>query len=160
MAVVRLTSRASLAGVALLLPLLGCGAADRATRVALLPFTLVAAGAGDSAFADSLSRALAERLAQSGRLTVRLRKPATALLADSVPAERLARQLSADWILRGSLLHAGDSVRLTLSLSNGDSGEAPWVRTFTGSVRPIQPLLERLRDSLLAQIQPRYTPPY
>jgi len=149
---VRLTVRGCLAGVALALLLPGCNPAERTTRVALLPFTLVAAGAGDSAWADSLCRTLAERLAQTGRVTVRLREPAMALLADSVPAERLARQLLADWILRGSLLHAGDSVRLTLTLSNGNSGDPPWVRTFTGPVRPIEPLLERLRDSLLAQI--------
>jgi len=136
-----------------------------ASSIAVLPF--VAAGA-DTALAR-LGRDLAVTISASlsgvGGITTADRLSVATATADrpslsAAEGGALARRLGAKSMLRGSLVRAGDNVRLDLGLY-GVEGLAPLAEgiTVTGHRDSIGPLTDSVTWALLRQVWQRGTPP-
>jgi non-specific serine/threonine protein kinase len=98
--------------------------------------------------AFSLTDAVINSLAGLDSLAVRSSAVAARFAGDSVDLERIATEADVDVVLSGTLMRAGDQLRISAQLVEAPAGTVLWSRTFQV---PMQDLFE-LQDALTRQI--------
>lgn len=127
------------------------------TRVIVLPFRMLRADAEVDFLAFSLPDAITASLSGLDSIVVRS-SLAAARFADAGPAT-LAAEAQVDLVLSGTLLRAGDQVRIHTQLMEVPSGTVVWSHTAQvalGDVFQVQDTLtRRIVDSLAAPLNAR-----
>jgi non-specific serine/threonine protein kinase len=122
-------------------------AARAVTRLIALPFRVLKKDEETDFLADSLPDAISSALSGIDHLIVR-----SSLLApridSGVDPKRIAAELGVDAILTGSLMRAGNQIRLACQLIEAPSGTVKWSGTITSSLDD----LFRIQDELSEQI--------
>jgi TolB-like protein/DNA-binding winged helix-turn-helix (wHTH) protein/tetratricopeptide (TPR) repeat protein len=107
--------------------------ATRSTAVAVLPF--VSGGAVEGSTADYLAfgmtDALIGELSRIGALRVISQTSAMQYKGVRKPLPVIARELGADTIVEGSVVHEGDQVRITVQLIDARSDTHLWTQTYS-----------------------------
>src|SRR3954469_2935884 len=101
-----------------------------ALRIAVLPFSNLAAGGEHEHLAIGLADALITRLSRIPALVVR---PTGSILKYASAAKdpaAAARELNVDFVLDGSIRRAGDRIRVSVQLIGAATGGALWAETF------------------------------
>ena len=97
--------------------------------IAVLPLV----NQGDPAneyFADGLTDEIIRNLSIIDGVTVPSRTSSFAIKGKGLPAGEAGRQLGADYLVDGSVLHSGDQLRITVSLVRARDGQILWVDRF------------------------------
>ena len=76
------------------------------------------------------------------------RATADSYLGRSVDARRVGRELGVRYVLDGSLVRLGDTVRLTLQLVDGESGRALWADRIDGELPDLPALYRRVTGTV------------
>jgi serine/threonine-protein kinase len=116
----------------------------RLVRLMGLPFRELRPDPETSFLAFSLPDAVTSSLSSLGSLTVRSSTTAAGYAGDVPDLQRIASEADVDVIVVGSLLRAGDQLRVTAQLLEVPAGTVLWSQTFQ---TPIQDLFE-LQDAL------------
>ena len=143
-------------GYRFLMPVQAAGAAQPAkvTRLIVLPFRMLRADPDTEFLAFGLPDAITSSLAGLESLAVRSSMAAARFGADGQPVDfkRVAAETDVDVIVSGTLLRAGDQVRVTSQLTDAASGALLWSDTAQapiGDVFQVQDeLTRRITDSL------------
>jgi len=99
-------------------------------RIAVLPMDNQTGDASRAFFAEGMTRELIGVLTDAGVRVLGYR--AVAPYSDSdLPADQIARELDVDAIVTGAVLQAGDMVQVATELTDPETGESLWARTFT-----------------------------
>ena len=99
--------------------------------VAVLPFRNLAGAAVNQEFTDGLSETIAARLAEAP--TLRVVSPFDGVAPASLQsATELARRRGVDVLLRGSVQHSGENLRVTYAVIDGSTGRQMAGQTVTG----------------------------
>ncbi len=151
--------RASLAMAAFIL--LGFGAFyfhERVQRpaniksIAVLPFRDLSASANGQVFTDGLSETISARIAQSGGIHVAAPFDGAPLPANTSMAD-VALKRGADVLLRGSVQHSGDQLRVSYEIVDPQSGKQISGDTITGSSHDVFVLEDLVAASVMQNLR-------
>jgi TolB-like protein/Tfp pilus assembly protein PilF len=107
------------------------------TAVAVLPLDNLSNDPEQEYFADGMTEALITQLAQIHALKVISRTSVMQYKHTTKPITEIARELNVGSIVEGSVLLAGDRVRITAQLIDAESDEHLWAANFDRDLRDV-----------------------
>ena len=129
------------------------GADTELRSLAVLPIANLSGDTGQVYMADAMTDEFITGLAQVGALRVIARTSVMHYKGTSKTAQQIARELHVDAVLAGSLQRAGDSLRVSVQLTSGRTGQALWARGFDGTVREILRLQSEVALTLTQHVR-------
>jgi TolB-like protein/Tfp pilus assembly protein PilF len=127
--------------------------------IAILPLDNYSGDASQDYFAEGMTDELTADLAMISQLRVISRGSAMQFKGDRrPPTPEIARILNVDAIVEGSVLRAGDKVRITAQLIDARADKHLWARSFERSSRDVLALQADLASAIAREIQVQLTP--
>ncbi len=133
----------------------GEGAAGAIRSVAVLPFENMNHDASQDFFVDGMHDALITDLVKFGSLKVISRNAVLQFRGGARPARDIARQLGVDALVSGSVLRAGNQVRVTAQLILGQSDQQVWGNSYDRDLQDVLRLLSDVSRAIAVEIQAR-----
>jgi adenylate cyclase len=125
--------------------------------IAVLPFNNMSGDSEQEYFSDGLSEDIITALSRSPWLFVIARNSSFAYRGVMVDVKQVSRELGVRYILEGSVRKAGNRVRVTAQLIDGNLGNHVWAEKYDGELQDIFDLQDQITQkvvsSLLTQIQ-------
>ncbi|MEO6259786.1 MAG: serine/threonine-protein kinase, partial [Thermoanaerobaculia bacterium] len=122
-----------------------------ARSVAVLPFRNLGGSVANQDFTDGLSETIAARLAEAPSL--RVVSPFDGVTPSTVQsAAEVARRRGVDVLLRGSVQHSGDILRVTYAVIEGSTGRQMAGQTVTGPARDLFAFEDNVADQILRSL--------
>jgi TolB-like protein len=121
------------------------------TRLIALPFRLLKKDDDTDFLAHSLPDAVCHSLSGIDNIIVRSSILA-ASLAGATDPKQIATEAGVDAILTGSLLRAGDQIRVTCQLVEAPSGTVLWSETVSSSLRDLFHLQDELSQGIVQSL--------
>jgi len=137
--------------------LLGAGPAGRIERIAVLPLDNQTGDSTQAFFADGMTRELIGVLTDAG-VRVLGHRAVAAYRGTSLPADRIASELGVDALVTRTVLQAGDVVQVAVELTDPESGENLWARTFSRPAPDVVTLQHEVALEIARGIRARLTP--
>ena len=136
------------------------GSEPRAIQsIAVLPLDNYSGDPGQDYFAEGMTDELTSDLANISQLRVISRGSVMQFKgAHRPPTPEIARTLNVDAIVEGSVLRAGDKVRITAQLIDARSDRHLWAKSFERSSRDVLALQDELASAIAREIHVRLTP--
>lgn len=128
------------------------------TSIAVLPLINLSGDPEQEYFTDGMTEALTAELGRIKALKVISRTSAMHYKATDKLLPEIARELGVDTLLEGSVLRAGDEVRITLQLIHGPTDRHLWARSFQRDLRDILTLQSEVARTIADEIQITLTP--
>ena len=126
--------------------------------VAVLPLAdLSGAGAPDY-FADGLTEELITAVAKVRSLRVISRQSVMRYRGSTKLLPEIARELGVDHVLEGTVLRAGDHVRISLQLIRAEPEQHLWAERFDRSVEDVLTVQSDVARAVAAEIRVKLTP--
>ena len=123
--------------------------------IAVLPFDNLTHDASQDYFVDGLHDALITELAKLGTLGVTSRNSVMRYKGKALPMKDVARELGVDALIEGSVLRAGDRVRITAQLIRGTTDEHVWAESYDRDLQDVLALLTDVSHAVAGQVQAR-----
>ncbi len=134
------------------------GAREPIRSLAVLPLDNLMDDPEQEYFVDGMTEALIADLAKIGSLKVISRTSAMRYKQTEKSAPEIARDLAVDAIVEGSVLRAGDQVRITAQLIDGTTDQHLWVETYDRSLTDVLALHSEVARAIAGEIQLQLTP--
>src|SRR5882762_11874631 len=125
--------------------------------LAVLPLKTLSGDPEQEFFADGMTEALITRLAQIGSLRVISQTSAMAYKGVRKPLPEIARELGVDAVVEGSVLRAGDRVRVTAQLVAAASDRHLWSSTIDRPLGDILDLHSEISRTIAEELRARLT---
>ncbi|MGB7219516.1 MAG: tetratricopeptide repeat protein [Vicinamibacterales bacterium] len=129
------------------------GGQPRIGSIAILPLENLSRDPGQEYFADGQTEALIADVAQLGALRVIARASMMAYKATGKPHPQVARELSADVVVTGSVLRIGDRVRMTVRLVTAPTSRPVWEKSAERDLKDLPLLRSELVQALAEELQ-------
>jgi TolB-like protein/Tfp pilus assembly protein PilF len=127
--------------------------------IAVLPLDNYSGDASQDYFAEGMTDELTSQLANISQLRVISRGSAMQFKgAHRPPTPEIAGKLNVDAIVEGSVLRAGDRVRITAQLIDARSDRHLWSKSFERNSRDVLALQDELASAIAREIHVRLTP--
>jgi TolB-like protein/DNA-binding winged helix-turn-helix (wHTH) protein/Tfp pilus assembly protein PilF len=126
--------------------------------LAVLPLENLSGDASQDYFADGMTDELITDLAQIRALRVISRTSVMAYKHARKPLPEIARELNVDAVVEGSVLRAGDQVRITAQLIEASTDKHLWSQSYEGELRDTLALQNRVAGAIADQIRIHLTP--
>jgi TolB-like protein/DNA-binding winged helix-turn-helix (wHTH) protein/Flp pilus assembly protein TadD len=152
---------AVLLGLAILSVLLLRSRGHRAAAIrslAVLPLENLSGDASQNYFSDGMTDELITDLAQISALRVISRTSVMVYKGARKPLPQIARELNVDAVVEGTVLRAGDQVRITAQLIDASTDKHLWSQSYQGELRDTLTLQDRVARAIAEQIQINLTP--
>jgi TolB-like protein/DNA-binding winged helix-turn-helix (wHTH) protein/Flp pilus assembly protein TadD len=152
---------AVLLGLAILSVLLVRSRGHRPTAIrslAVLPIENLSGDASQNYFSDGMTDELITDLAQISALRVISRTSVMAYKGARKPLPQIAHELNVDAVVEGTVLRAGDQVRITAQLIDASTDKHIWSQSYEGELRDTLALQDRVARAIAEQIQINLTP--
>jgi TolB-like protein/Flp pilus assembly protein TadD len=131
---------------------------NRIQSLAVLPLENLSRDPDQEFFADGMTEALITSLAKIRALLVTSRTSAMHYKGVHRPLREIARELSVDAIVEGTVLRSGNRVRISAQLVNASSDSHLWAESYERDLRDILALQSDVACSVARQIQIALTP--
>src|SRR6185503_12337469 len=109
-------------------------------------------------FADGMTDELITDLAQIGALRVISRTSIMPYKGVRKPLSQIARELSVDAVVEGTVLRSGKQVRITAQLIHAPDDKHLWAQSYEGDVRDTLALQKKVARAIAEQIRIQVTP--
>ncbi len=157
---------AALLGVALLLTALGLGAvalrrsatASTFQRIAVLPLANLTGDTAQEYFVEGMHDALVTELAKIRALSVISRNSVLRFRNSTKGVPEIARELHVDAVVEGSVVLAGDSVRINAQLIDGATDRHLWAGSFVKNRRQVLALYGDVAQAIAREVRAAVTP--
>jgi len=126
--------------------------------LAVLPLESLSDDPKQAYFAEGVTDALITDLAQINALRVVSRTTMMRYGSPDKPLPQIARELSVDGIVEGTVQRSGDRVRVTAQLIYGPSDQHLWASSFERDVKDILDLQSTVANEIATQIKVKVTP--
>jgi len=126
--------------------------------LAVLPLKNLSGDAKQEYFADGMTEELIAKLARIASLRVISRTSVMEYKEVHKPLPEIAKELNVDAIVEGSVLHAGDRVRITAQLIHAPSDHHLWANSYEGDLQDILKLQNEVASSIAREIQVTLAP--
>jgi TolB-like protein len=121
--------------------------------LAVLPFEEIGASTSDM-FADGIVEEITGALSRSRDFDVIARQSTFMLRGTATSLPEMAARLGATYLLEGSVQRAGDRVRISLQLVDGDDGRTRWADRFDDRLDDLFDLQDRVATHVAGQLSP------
>src|SRR5690349_11462708 len=153
----RRTNRGALASTASMAIRTKDVATGRDSSIAVLPFSNLSPDPDNEYFADGLTDEVIAKLSKVSALRVISRTSAMTYKRTTKDIGTIARELGVRYVLEGSVRRAGDRLRITAQLIDGDTDHHLWAETYDGSAADIFAIQERLARVIVDALEVRVT---
>lgn len=126
--------------------------------VAVLPLENLSGAPDQEYFADGLTESLITALAKIGGLRVISRTSTSQYKHVRKTLPQIARELSVDAIVEGSVRRDGDRVRITAELIEGRTDQHLWTESYDRDLRDILSLQSQVAAAIAAEIRAKLSP--
>ncbi|MCA9737409.1 MAG: hypothetical protein R3E98_05295 [Gemmatimonadota bacterium] len=131
----------------------------RAIRaLAVLPLQDFSEGGGQAYFAAGMHEALIAALSRVSTLRVTSRTSVTRFAETDLSVPEIAAQLGVDAIVEGSVVRAGERVRITAQLIDAATDAHVWADSYEGDVADLLDLQARVADEIASAIEAELAP--
>jgi TolB-like protein/DNA-binding winged helix-turn-helix (wHTH) protein/Tfp pilus assembly protein PilF len=134
------------------------GASAGIRSLAVLPLESLSSDVSQEYFADGMTDELITDLGQIGRLRVISRTSVMSYKRVRKPLPQIARELGVDAVVEGTVLRAGDQVRITAQLIEARQDKHLWARSYEGDLRDALTLQNRVARAIAEQVKINLTP--
>lgn len=128
------------------------------TSVAVLPMVDLSGDPTQAYFADGMTEALIGRLSGVVGLRVISRTSVMQFKDTRAPIPEIARALNVDALVEGTVLRAGDRVRITAQLVRAESGENLWAASYDRELGDVLTLQSEVTRMVASRIEATVTP--
>jgi serine/threonine protein kinase len=132
--------------------------ASRIKAIAVLPLANLCREPEQDYFVDGMTEALITDLAQIGALRVISRTSAMRYKGSDKPLPEIARELNVDGFVEGSVLRAGDRVRITAQLIHAATDQHIWAKSYERDVSDVLALQSEVARAIADEVQAKLTP--
>src|ERR1700733_5898193 len=126
--------------------------------LAVLPLDNLSGDASQNYFADGMTDELITDLAQISALRVISRTSVMTYKGARKSLPQIARELNVDAVVEGTVLHAGDQVRITAQLIDASTDKHLWSQSYEGDLRNTLALQDRVARAIAEEIKINLTP--
>ncbi len=126
--------------------------------IAVLPLDNLFGDPEQEYFSDGMTEALITELSKVGSLKVISRTSAMRYKDTDKPLPEIARELNVDAVVEGSVLRAGDRVRVTAQLIHAETDQHIWADNYDRDLRDILTLHSEVARTITREIQLSLTP--
>ena len=112
--------------------------------IAVLPFTNMSGDPEQEYFADGMVEDIITELSRFQRLFVIARNTSFTYKGRSVDVRKVAQELGVHFVLEGSVRKAGERVRISAQLINGQTGHHVWAERYDDALSDVFELQERI----------------
>jgi TolB-like protein/DNA-binding winged helix-turn-helix (wHTH) protein/Flp pilus assembly protein TadD len=126
--------------------------------LAVLPLENLSDDASQNYFADGMTDELITDLAQISALRVISRTSVMVYKGARKPLPQIARELSVDAVVEGTVLRSGDQVRITAQLIEASTDKHLWSQSYKGELRDSLALQNTVARAIAEQIRINLTP--
>ena len=126
--------------------------------LAVLPLDNLSGDASQNYFADGMTDELITDLAQISALRVISRTSVMVYKGVRKPLPQIAHELNVDAVVEGTVLHAGDRVRITAQLIEASTDKHLWSQSYEGDLRDTLTLQKKVASAIADQIRINLTP--
>ncbi len=138
--------------------LLGGVVLGQITSIAVLPLENLMGDPEQDYFVAGMHEALITELSKIGALTVISRTSAMRYRSTDKSVPEIARELGVDAVVEGSVLRAGNTVRITAQLIEAATDRHPWADNFDRELRDVLALHSDVARAIAREIQVALTP--
>jgi TolB-like protein/DNA-binding winged helix-turn-helix (wHTH) protein/Flp pilus assembly protein TadD len=128
-------------------------AGPKVRSLAVLPLQNMSNDPSQDFFADGMTDELITHLGQIRSLRVISRTSAMTYKNVHKPLTAIARELNVDAIVEGSVLRAGDRVRITAQLIQAPDDRNVWAESYEGDISDTLTLQSKVAQAIAGQIQ-------
>jgi TolB-like protein/DNA-binding winged helix-turn-helix (wHTH) protein/Flp pilus assembly protein TadD len=121
--------------------------------LAVLPLESLSNDASQDYFADGMTDELIADLSQISALRVISRTSVMVYKHARKPLPQIARELNVDAVVEGTVLRAGDRVRITAELIDASTDEHLWSQSYEGEFRDTLALQNKVAKTIADQIR-------
>ena len=133
-------------------------AATAIRSIAVLPLVNLSSDSEQEYFCDGMTDELITVLAKVGRLRVISHTSVQRYKETKRPLPEIARELSVDAVVEGTVMRSGDRVRITAQLIDARSDTHLWADTYERDVRDILALQDEVAQRIATQVGINLTP--
>jgi TolB-like protein/Tfp pilus assembly protein PilF len=126
--------------------------------IAVLPLSNFSAESAQEYFADGMTEALTAELAQIKGLRVISRTSVMQYKNTRKPIPQVAQELSVDFVVEGSVVRAGDRVRVTAQLIDTKTDEHVWARSYDRQMRDVLALQAAVAAAIATEVKGAIVP--
>lgn len=126
--------------------------------LAVLPLENLSGDVSQDYFADGMTDQLITDLAQISALRVISRTSVMVYKGARKPLPEIARELSVDAVVEGTVLRFGDRVRITAQLIQAPADKHLWAETYEGNVRDTLVVQTKVAQAIAEQIRIELSP--
>jgi TolB-like protein/DNA-binding winged helix-turn-helix (wHTH) protein/Tfp pilus assembly protein PilF len=126
--------------------------------LAVLPFENYSKEPDQAYFADGMTEALITSLAQIKSLRVISRTSVMSYRGAARPVGKIASELSVDAIIEGSVLRAGENVRITAQLIDAATDRHLWAASYDGRLSDVLTLQNRVAREIASEVRASLSP--
>ncbi len=123
--------------------------------IAVLPFANISGDSEQEYFADGMVEDIITELSRFQRLFVIARNTSFTYKGRNVDVKKVARELGVHFVLEGSVRRAGDRVRISAQLINGETGQHVWAERYEDVLSDVFELQERITRQVVASMVPQ-----
>ena len=138
---------------------LGGAPSARIQSLAVLPLANLSGDPAQEYFSDGMTDALITDLSQIGSLKVISRTSVMHYKKTDKTLPEIARELSVDGIVEGTVQRSGDHVRITAQLIEGPTDKNLWAKSYERDMRDAFALEADVTGDISRQVQARVTSP-
>lgn len=128
------------------------------TAIVVLPLENLSGDKDQDYFADGMTDELTANLAKIRSLRVISRSTAMAYKGTHKPLSQIAQELHVDAVVEGTVLRAGQRVRITAELVQVSTDQHLWADTYESQIGDILALQNRVSSAIVDQIRIKLTP--
>ena len=126
--------------------------------IAVLPLENLSGDLSDEYFADGMTDELISNLSKIGALNVISRTSVMLYKDTDKSLPEIARELNVDAIVEGSVLHAGNGVRITAQLIETATDRHLWAESYKRNLRDVLALQSEVAQAIVHEIELKLTP--
>ena len=126
--------------------------------IVVLPLENLSGDSNQDYFADGMTDELIASLAKISSLRVISRTTAMEYKGERQSLEKIAKDLHVDAVVEGTVLRAGNRVRITAELVQVSTDRHLWADTYESQIGDILTLQNRVTSAIVGQIQIKLTP--
>jgi TolB-like protein/DNA-binding winged helix-turn-helix (wHTH) protein/Tfp pilus assembly protein PilF len=131
--------------------------AKQFTSMAVLPLENLSNDPSQEYFADGMTAELISDLAQIGSLRIISRTSAMHFKGSHEPLQQIARELNVDAVVEGSVLRAGERVRITAELTDAHSDRNLWSNSYERDQHDVLALQREVALAIAQQVKATLT---
>jgi adenylate cyclase len=141
----------------------GAGKADKAAApqkrsVCVLPFINMSGETEQEYFSDGITEDIITDLSKVSALSVVARNTAFTFKGQSVDVKEVARTLGVTYVMEGSVRKAGNRVRITAQLIDGEAGDHVWADRYDRDLDDIFAIQDEISKAIVDALRVKLLP--